>query len=352
MIMRKNLVLAAGIALMLLMPASPANAQGFLNKLAKAAEKLSSKGKKSAGKVAEAKVGKVTMAAYGDIPAGTRLDYLRAMRTGDNVTLYLLLTDLASSPLSVRMQNFGEHVVFARIGDSDIPASYISMAESPSSEGVSKTLAPNSPIAVQLRFSGIPADVKEIPYINIAMSGHPELDASNKFFTFTLENVPVYAVGEREERELKGPVKHVTITDDSGNLMEECEFTIDGILMDNGASANQKKTSDANGMLATIEDPVEGIMVKFIYDSDGKLVKKQVSNDDYSSVVDFKYDQHDPYGLLIETVTTFDEGPAGIDKYANYSIDGYGNWMSRQVYFDGNPTPMTQIRKIEYHDHE
>jgi len=351
MIMRKLRVIA-GIALALMMPASQANAQGLFSKLAKAAEKLSDKVNKATGKVAEAKIGKVTMKASGDIPAGTRVDYLRAMRTGDEVTLYLLMTDLASSPLSLRMQNFGEHAVYARIGGRNIPASYISMAESPSSEGVSKTLAPNSPIAVQLRFSGIPADVKEIPYINIAISGHPEMDASNKFFTFTLENVPVYAVGEREDKELKGPVKHVTVTDGAGTMFDECSFTIDGAVVTDGASANQKKTFDANGMLATIDDSVEGNLSKYVYDRSGKLVKKQVSNDDYDSVVIYRYDQNDPYGLLRQTETSFDEGRAETDKYVNYSIDGYGNWVSRQVLYDGNPVPVTQTRKIEYHDHE
>lgn len=355
--MKRSFSLFVVILCALTLSVSDLAAQGLLKKLANAGNKaltsLTTKEHNGQATIAEVEIGKVSMKAFGSAVPGTRLDYLRAMRTGDEVTLYLAITNMNSSPLEVRMANYGDNSVYAQIGNTKIPASYISIGESASAEGVSNVVPVNSTLAIKLRFSGIPADVKQIPFISIGMSGHPELDASNKFFTFTLENVPVYNVGERAALDLRGPVKNVVISDASGEMIQgQYRFNINGQRTDDGVDKNEQRQYNSNGMLVSVINPEQGSEEKYFYNAQGNLVKKTASNEDFDSTVTYRYDQYDPYELIMSTTTSFGGNSNEQNRYGNYSIDAYGNWVQRAVLYNGTDTPVIEIRHIEYFDNE
>ena len=332
------------------------HAQGFLDKVSKVLDKVSGNEqsdknvKRGNGKIAEVKIGMMTMAAYGDVPAGTRIDYLRAMRTGDAVTLYLIISDLSQTPLAVRMQNFGEHAVYAKVGGRDIAASYMSIGDSPSPEGVSKTIPVGASIPMKVQFRGIPADIKTIPLICLAMTGHPEMDASSHFFSFTFENVPVYNVGARAADDLKGPVKNVTVEDGQGGIMSQKSFSIEGIPA--ATEPDEQLLYDSKGQLVTVSSDNGGSSIRYFYDDNANLVKSESENDDYSTTTHYYRDIHDPYSLIVKTVSDYGGDSNDTVQYSDYRIDGYGNWLSRKVRYSGNPETQTEIRKIEYHDNE
>lgn len=197
--MRKRVILSAAILFVTgAVGTIPAQAQ-FLKKLGKALDKVANAGnKKSTGneKVRQigetVKIGDMTMKAYTDNP-GVGLNFGTCERQGSEVVITLQFTNPQSSqPMAIRLQNFDPNPVKAySASGQEYRVSQICLGKSKSSEGVSNTIPQKGYLNGYITLSGVPENVKTIGKLVVATSGHPDMDASNRFFSFVLENIPI-----------------------------------------------------------------------------------------------------------------------------------------------------------------
>lgn len=289
----------------------------------------------------------MTLASYGDVPQGARVDYLRAMRTGRSVTLHLLVADDAVKPLTLRVQNYGENPAYIEYDGQRHAASYMSIGESGSDEGVSGTLAPDTYQPLIVRFDNVPARVDTVPLIYVGLAGMPEMDAVSHEFGFSFENVGLLPDGARAYHELKGPVGICETTVSTTDVMrsETLLFNLDGTLME--TEPREKVRFDEYGQLVTTE--TDDVKTDLTYDDAGRLAKIIVDNPDFTTSTVFLRDPHNPYGFVERTVDYYDGTPGNVVTYSGWQVDAYGNWVRRTVKYEGNPEPVTEIRNISYY---
>lgn len=301
-------------------------------------------------RLAQVKAGSLVLSSYGDVPQGARVDYLRAMRTGESVTLYLLASDDSQQPLVYRVENYGENPAYGVFdGKTRVAASYMSIGNSGSVEGVSKTVPAGGAMPVTVRFDNVAATVDTVPLIYAGFSGWPELDAVSRRFGYSFENVGLVPQGAREAFDLKGPVMRAATTTADGMSMGEHAFTLAG----HPAVAEPSEHFEYNlfGQLMKTDSPEQGATVTYTYDRAGNLTEVRQENDDYGSVTVVYRDPHDPYALITRMVETLSDGTRQEVSYGSWQIDAYGNWIRRQATYPGGNT-VTELREIEYFPHQ
>lgn len=196
--MRKRVILSAAILFVSgAVGTIPAQAQ-FLKKLGKVLDKVANAGNKktSDSKVRQigetVTIGDMTMKAYTDNP-GVGLNFGTCQRQGSQVVITLQFTNPQSpKPMEIRLQNFDPNPVKAySASGQQYKVSQICLGTSKSSEGVTNTIPQKSYLNGYIVLSGVPENVKTIGKLVVATSGHQEMDASNRFFSFVLENIPI-----------------------------------------------------------------------------------------------------------------------------------------------------------------
>jgi len=193
-VMQKRIIFAAFVAMFFIGNGS-AEAQilkklgNALDKIASSSQTLNKEGRKLGKTVV---IGDMKMSAFGDNP-GVGYNFGGCERQGESVIVGIQFTNpKCAEPMSIGMYNYGERPVQV-FGPDGQPyeVALISLDGSSSSEGVSKTIPVNGTLTGFISVKGVPATVKTLDKVMIRCSGHPEMDAVNKSFSFVLENVAV-----------------------------------------------------------------------------------------------------------------------------------------------------------------